>query len=119
MRTSHITKMMVMLTLTKEVDNMILDLINEHRATLNKDPEYNVQIKSAYPITHVQYKPGYGEDSFEIMHKDMIVKVKYHIGECVTFKCDRIIEEFDKLLLIKNFHEISEDLRSIESIVVK
>lgn len=98
---------------------MILDLINVHRATLNKDPEYNVQIKSAYPITHVQYKSGYGEDSFEIIHKNMIVKVKYCNGECVTFKCDRIIEEFDKLLLIKNFHEISEHLRNIESIMVK
>ena len=98
---------------------MILDLINAHRATLNKDPKYNVQIKSAYPITHVQYKSGYGEDILEIMHKDMIVIVKYRTGECVTFKCDRIIEEFDKLLLIKNFNEISEDLRSIESIVVK
>lgn len=98
---------------------MILDLINAHRATLNKDPEYNVQIKSAYPIRHVPYKPDYGDDSFEIMYKNMTVKITYTNGERATFKCDRVIEEFDKLLLIKNFNQISEPLYNIESIVVK
>lgn len=98
---------------------MILDLITPFRATINKDPEYNVQIKSVYPIRHIPYKPGCGEDSFEIMHRDMFVEVIYRSGEHVTFKCDRVIEEFDKLLLIKNFHQISEYLRNIESIVVK
>ena len=98
---------------------MILDLITPFRATANKDPEYNVQIKSAYPIRHVPYKPDCGDDSFEIMQKDMIVKVTYVDGEQATFKCDRIIEEFDKLLLIKNFNQVSEPLYNVSSIVVE
>ena len=98
---------------------MILDLINAHRATLNKDPEYNVQIKSTYPITYVPYVSGYGEDSFEIMHKDMDVTVNLIDGDSVTHVCDRIIEEFDKLLLIKNFKQVSFELTNVESIVVK
>lgn len=108
-----------MLTLTKEVDNMILDLINAHRATLNKDPEYNVQIKSVHPITYVPYVSGCGEDSFEIMHENMNVTVNLIDGDSVTHVCDRVIEEFDKLLLIKNFKQISFELMNVESIVVK
>lgn len=111
--------MMVMLTHTKEVDNMILDLINAHRATINKDPEYNVQMKSVYPITYVPYVSGCGEDSFEIMHKDMNVTVNLHDGSSATHVCDRVIEEFDKLLLIKNFKQVSFELVNVESIVVK
>ena len=98
---------------------MILDLINAHRATINKDPEYNVQMKSAYPIRHVSYKPGYGNDSFEIMQKNMGVTVIFIDGTSTTRICDRVIEEFDKLLLIKNFKQVSFELANVESIVVK
>lgn len=98
---------------------MILDLINAHRATLNKDPEYNVQMKSVYPITYVPYVSGCGEDSFEIMHRGMNVTVNLIDGDSVTHMCDRVIEEFDKLLLIKNFKQVSFELVNVESIVVK
>lgn len=111
--------MMVMLTLTKEVNSMILVLINAHRATLNKEPKYNVQMKSVYPITYVPYVSGCGEDSFEIIHKNMNVTVNLINGDSVTHVCDRVIEEFDKLLLIKNFKQVSFELMNIKSIVVK
>ena len=96
---------------------MILDLINA-RATLNKDPEYNVQMKSVHPITYVPYVSGCG-DSFEIMHENMNVTVNLIDGDSVTHVCDRVIEEFDKLLLIKNFKQVSFELANVESIVVK
>ena len=98
---------------------MILDLVNAHRATLNKDPEYNVQMKSTYPITHVSYKPDCGDDSFEIMHENMNVTINLIDGTSTTHVCDRVIEEFDKLLLIKNFKQVSFELMNVESIVVK
>lgn len=98
---------------------MILVLINAHRATLNKDSKYNVQMKSVYPITYVPYVSGYGEDSFEIIHKNMNVTVNLINGDSVTHVCDRVIEEFDKLLLIKNFKQVSFELMNIKSIVVK
>lgn len=98
---------------------MILDLINTHRATINKDPEYNVQIRSVYPITYVPYVSDCGEDSFEIMHRNMIVTINLINGTSITYVCDRVIEEFDKLLLIKNFKQISFELMNVKSILVK
>ena len=98
---------------------MILDLINAHRATVNKDPEYNVQVRSAYPIRHVPYQPGCGEDSFEIYHRNMQVTVNFINDVTQSIMCDRVIEEFDKLVLIKNFKQKSFDLKDVESIVVE
>lgn len=98
---------------------MILDLINAHRATVNKDPEYNVQVRSAYPIRHVPYKPDCGEDSFEIYHRNMQVTVNFMNDVTQNIICDRVIEEFDKLVLIKNFKQKSFDLKDIRSIVVE
>lgn len=98
---------------------MILDLINPHRATLNKDPEYNVQIKSVYPIKHVPYKPDWGDDSFEILHEDMNVTINLIDGTSTVHVCDRVIEEFDKLLLIKNFQQVNFELVNVESVVVE
>lgn len=98
---------------------MILDLINAHRATVNKDPEYNVQVRSIYPIRHVPYAPGCGEDSFEIYHRNMQVTVNFINDVTQNIMCDRVIEEFDKLVLIKNFKQKSFDLKDVESIVVE
>ena len=98
---------------------MDLDLISAFRATANDD-EYNVQIKSAYPIENYPYKKEYGGgDSFEGMERNMIVTVNFISGEATRIMCDRMIEEFGKLLCIKNFKQIEFDLQTVESIVVK
>lgn len=99
---------------------MILDLINNHRATANDDPNYNVQIKSAYEIEKTQYKEAYGgEDSFEIFHRNMNVTIKFINGNSTRIVCDRVIEEFNKLLLIKNFNQTEFELNEVESIMVE
>ena len=97
---------------------MILDVINPHRVTLNNDPDYNVQLRSSYPVTKVPYKPECGEDSFEIIHTNMFVTVTFISGDKQSYVCDRVIEEFDKLVLIKNFKQVSFDLTTVERIVV-
>lgn len=98
---------------------MDLDLISAFRATANDD-EYNVQIKSAYPIENHPYKKEYGGgDSFEVMERNMIVTINFISGEATRIMCDRMIEEFDKLLCIKNFKQTEFDLQTVESIVVK
>ena len=99
---------------------MKLDLISLFRATANKDPEYNVQIKSNYPIRNTPYKPEYGGgDSFEIFERNIIVTVTFINNLKQSYNCDRVIEEFDKLLLIKNGNQIEFDLKDVESIRVE
>ena len=99
---------------------MILDLITPFRATANDDPNYNVQIKSAYEIEKSHYKEKYGGgESFEVFHRNMSVTVNLINGNSRRITCDRMIEEFDKLLLIQNFEQVEFDLNEVESIVVK
>lgn len=98
---------------------MILDLINENRATLNKDPEYNVQMKSNYPIKKVKYKPECGEDSFEIMQPIMAVYIEFVDDNHIGHLCERLIEEFDKLILIRReYPQIEYELKDIKTIIV-
>ena len=98
---------------------MILDLINENRATLNKDPEYNVQMKSKFPIRKVEYKPECGEDSFEIMQHNMDVYIEFVDDNHIGHLCERLIEEFDKLILIRReYPQIEYELKDIKNIVV-
>jgi hypothetical protein len=99
---------------------MILDLITPFRATANDDPNYNVQIKSVYPIENYQYKEKYGGgDSFEVFQRGMTVTINFINNESTCIVCDRIIEEFDQVLCIKNFEQVSFDLKDVESIVVE
>lgn len=99
---------------------MILDLITPFRATANCDPNYNVQIKSAYPIENHPYKKQYGGgDSFEVFQRGMTVTIKFINGEKQSIDCDRMIEEFNKVLCIKNFKQIEFNLKDVESIVVE
>lgn len=98
---------------------MIVDLITAYRATLNEDPKYNVQLKSKYPIKKDAYKPGFGEDSIEVFKRDMIVTVTFIDDSTVSIVCDRMIEEFDKLVMIQNFEQIAYELKNIKEIVVE
>lgn len=98
---------------------MDLELTSAFRATMN-DENYNVQIQSAYPIEKYSYKEKYGGgDSCEVFQRGINVTVNFISGEVTRVTCDRMVEEFDKLLCIKNFNQTEFDLEAVEYIVVK
>lgn len=98
---------------------MIVDLITPYRATLNEDPVYNVQLKSKYLINKHGYKPEFGEDSFEIFECNMVVTITFIDDSTVSIICDRVIEEFNKLVMIQNFEQVAYKLETIKEIVVE
>lgn len=98
---------------------MIVDLINSYRATLNKDPQYNVQLKSKYPINKHGYVSDLGEDSIEVLERNMVVTITFIDDSTVSIICDRMIEEFDKLVMIQNFEQVAYKLETIKEIVVE
>lgn len=87
---------------------------------LNNDPQFDVTIKCKdVELQKVPYKPGVGEDSFEVMEPNMTVMVVLNNHQVKEYKCNRMIEEFNKLLLIKDFEQISFNMEDINTIMVR
>ena len=87
---------------------------------LSNDPKFDVTIKSKnVEIEKVNYKPGYGQHSFEAISEGMKVVIILNNKQVKEYKCDRMIEEFNKLLLIKDFEQISFKMEDIQTIYVR
>ena len=87
---------------------------------LSNDPKFDVTIKSKdVEIERIDYKPGLGHHSFEAMSKGMAVTIILNNRQAREYKCDRMIEEFNKLLLIKDFEQISFKMEDIKTIYVR
>lgn len=87
---------------------------------LNNDPKFDVTIKCKdVELERVNYATGLGHHSFEIYQKNMKVMIVLTNNEIREYKCDRVTEEFNKLLLIKNFEEISFKMEDVKTIYVR
>lgn len=87
---------------------------------LNNDPKFDVTIKSKdVELKRVNYKPEFGHHSFEAMSQGMTVTIILNNQQVKEYKCDRMIEEFNKLLLIKDFEQISFKMEDIKTIYVR
>lgn len=87
---------------------------------MNNDPKFDVTIKCLdVELERQRYKPHMGFHTFEVMERNMTVMIILKNHQIKEYKCDRMIEEFNSLLLIKDFEQISFEMEDIDTIMVR
>ncbi len=87
---------------------------------VNNDPQFDVTIKCLdVELERQRYKPHMGFHTFEVMEPNMTVMIILKNHQVKEYKCDRMIEEFNSLLLIKDFEQISFEMKDIDTIMVR